>query len=146
MKPKKKVVLFPEIGLVKIFSSLTHPHSRMCIRIYIFSISKNKETSKKPRKQKRQKKISKRREYLWKIDYKNKFVGTRVKIFLVTSIFGSHRFFIFWPDQVILYFSFLKLLMQQSNITIKFGNLKSFLKWQCPLKTFLKPMFSTKNQ
>ena len=31
-----KVVLFPEISRVKLFLSLTRPHSRMCIRIYIF--------------------------------------------------------------------------------------------------------------
>ena len=32
----KKVVLFPEIGLVKNCSSLIRPHNGMCIRIYIF--------------------------------------------------------------------------------------------------------------
>ena len=45
----KKVVLFPEIGRVKFFISLTRPHSRMCIKIYIFNkktttIEKVKET------------------------------------------------------------------------------------------------------
>ena len=29
----KKIVLFPEIDRVKIFMSLTRPHSRMCIKI-----------------------------------------------------------------------------------------------------------------
>ena len=33
---QKKVVLFPEIGRVKFFLSLTHPYSRMCIRIFFF--------------------------------------------------------------------------------------------------------------
>ena len=36
----KKVVLFPEIGRVKSFLSLTRPHSQMCIRIYIFNFKK----------------------------------------------------------------------------------------------------------
>ena len=32
----KKVVLFPEVGRVKTFLSITRPHRRMSIRIYIF--------------------------------------------------------------------------------------------------------------
>ena len=32
----KNVVLFPVIGWMKNFSSLTRPHSRICIRTYIF--------------------------------------------------------------------------------------------------------------
>ena len=64
----KKVILFPEIAWVKIFSSFTHPHSRMCIRIYIFRFKqkkhiqtkskkklKKKEKQKKPKKKKRNK-------------------------------------------------------------------------------------------
>ena len=39
----KKVVLFPEISRVKIFLSLTRPHSRMCIRIYIFNLKNKKQ-------------------------------------------------------------------------------------------------------
>ena len=46
LRSKKKVILFPEIGRVKTFLSLTRPHSRMCIRS-VFLISKNKLTSKK---------------------------------------------------------------------------------------------------
>ena len=38
----KKVVLFPELARVKTFLSLTGPHSRMCIRIYIFKFKKVK--------------------------------------------------------------------------------------------------------
>ena len=65
----EKGILFPEIDQVKIFLSLTHPHSQMCIRIHIFLISKNKQTSKiKTRTQKKQKKQKKKRDYLWKID------------------------------------------------------------------------------
>ena len=36
--PKKRVVLFPEIGRVNFFLSLTRWHGRMCIRIYVFLI------------------------------------------------------------------------------------------------------------
>ena len=34
----KKVALLPEIDRVKISLSLTHPHNRMCIKIYIFNL------------------------------------------------------------------------------------------------------------
>ena len=64
LKPKIKVVLFPEIGQVKDFLSLTRPHSRMRIRIYNFNL---KEKKKKKRKQKKQKKPKKNTKYLWKI-------------------------------------------------------------------------------
>ena len=50
----KKVVLFPEIGWVKIFSSLTRLHSRMCSRLYIFNFKK-KKTKKKHKKTKKAK-------------------------------------------------------------------------------------------
>ena len=58
----KRVVLFPEIGWVNIFLSLTRSHSRMCIRIYIsnFKKSKNRKTKKKTRIQKKQKKLKKK--------------------------------------------------------------------------------------
>ena len=65
-KAKKKiVVLFPEIGRVKISSSLTRPHSHMCIRIYIFCFKQKNHThrnkkQKKPKKKK--KKIEKKKE------------------------------------------------------------------------------------
>ena len=54
IKPKK-VVLFPEIGEVKIFLSLTRPHSRMCIRIIIFCFKKT-HTGKQKAGQTKQKK------------------------------------------------------------------------------------------
>ena len=46
---KKIVVLFPEIGLVKISFSIIRPHSQMCMRIYNFCLTpthnqKTKET------------------------------------------------------------------------------------------------------
>ena len=46
---KSKVVLLPEFRQVKVFSWLTHPHSCMCIRIYIFCF---KQTKKKTYTQK----------------------------------------------------------------------------------------------
>ena len=55
----KKVVLFPEIGRVKFFSSLTHPHSRMCIRIYIFCSKKKTHTQTKTKKKQKKKKRKK---------------------------------------------------------------------------------------
>ena len=42
----KKVVLFPEIGRAKIFVSVTHPHSRMFIRIYVFNLKKTNKQVK----------------------------------------------------------------------------------------------------
>ena len=58
-RPKKKVVLFPEIGQMKNFSSLTRPHSRMCIRINIFCFKQKKTQIKK---QKKLKKIEKQKK------------------------------------------------------------------------------------
>ena len=59
MRPEK-VVLFPEVGRVQIFLSLTRPHSGMCIRIYTFNWKnktkkkqKDKEKAKKTKKEKR---------------------------------------------------------------------------------------------
>ena len=48
LKPRpKKVVLFPEIGRVNFFLSLTDPRSRNFIRIYIFCFKKKKKGKKK---------------------------------------------------------------------------------------------------
>ena len=41
-----KVVLFPEIGLVKIFLSLTHLHSGNCVRVYAFIFKKQTKKQK----------------------------------------------------------------------------------------------------
>ena len=47
-RAKKKVVLFLEIDRVKIFSSPTCLHSRMCIRIYLlFQTKKHTQNTKK---------------------------------------------------------------------------------------------------
>ena len=60
----KRVVLFPEIAWIEFFLSLTCPHSRMCIRIYILNFkkqtSKTTTTTKKARIQKKQKKLKKK--------------------------------------------------------------------------------------
>ena len=44
---QKKVVLFPKIGRVKVFLSLTHPRSQMCVRIYLFKLKKQQTNNKK---------------------------------------------------------------------------------------------------
>ena len=59
MRPKN-VVLFPEIGQVKSLLSLTCPHSRMCIRIYIFNLKKNKNNNNNKTKKEKQTKKEKR--------------------------------------------------------------------------------------
>ena len=62
----KKVVLFPEIGRVKSFLLLTHLHSRICIRTYIFNfkklflISKNRQAKKQEYKKVKETKEEKR--------------------------------------------------------------------------------------
>ena len=72
----KKGVLFPEIGPVKIFLSLTRPHSRMCIRIHVSNLKQKTKKAKKKKKKakkknktedKKQKKLKKKKQYLWKI-------------------------------------------------------------------------------
>ena len=47
---QKKVALFPEIGRVKKFLPPTHLHnkSKMCMRIYIFSLKKHTQLKKIP--------------------------------------------------------------------------------------------------
>ena len=86
----KKVALFPEIDRAKIFY---HSPARIieCVSEYTFLISKNnKQTNKNNnnnnKNKKKQKKLKKKRDYLRKIDWKNKFAVARVKFFLVTRI------------------------------------------------------------
>ena len=64
----KKVVLFLQINQVKIFLSLTHPHSWICIRIYIFNFEKQTNKQKKTRMQKKQKTLKNKGEHIQKID------------------------------------------------------------------------------
>ena len=58
----KKVLLFPEIGQVKIFLSPTHPHIRMCIRIYIFVLKNTHTQTKKKAKKTKEKRKKETRE------------------------------------------------------------------------------------
>ena len=44
---QQKVILFLETDRVKKILSLTHAHSRMCIRTYIFSFKKQTNKKKK---------------------------------------------------------------------------------------------------
>ena len=51
---KKIVVLFPEIGLVKISFSIIRPHSQMCMRIYNFCLTPtHNEKAKETKEEKR---------------------------------------------------------------------------------------------
>ena len=63
----KNIVLFQENYQVKIFLSVSRPHSRMCIRIYTFNLKKKQTNKKETRIQKKKKG---EREYLQKIDKK----------------------------------------------------------------------------
>ena len=63
----KNVVLFQENYQVKIFLSVSRPHSRMCIRIYTFNFKKKQTNKKETRIQKKKKG---EREYLQKINKK----------------------------------------------------------------------------
>ena len=69
--------------------SLTHPQSRMFLRIYIFNF-KNKQTSKKTQESKKAKETKEEK----RISPENKFAATRVKIFLVTRISGNKSCFL----------------------------------------------------
>ena len=58
VRPKQKVVLFPEIDRMKKILSLTHLHSRMCIKICIFKFKKHQTNKQKTRIQKKPKKTN----------------------------------------------------------------------------------------
>ena len=60
IRPKKSLV--SGNGRVKIFSSLTCPHSCMCIRIYIFCFKQKKKHTHRNKKQKKLKKIEKQKK------------------------------------------------------------------------------------
>ena len=77
----------------EIFLSVTRPHSRMCIRIYILNFKKQ-QTNKRKQESKKQKKLKKQREFLRKIDKKKKKnAAARLKIFLDTRISGNKSIF-----------------------------------------------------
>ena len=65
--------MFPEIGRVEIFLSLTLPHIQMCIRIYIFNFKKhqtNKQKKTRIKKAKQAKQTKEEKRNLRKIDLK----------------------------------------------------------------------------
>ena len=111
----KKVVLFPEIGLLKLFLSLTLPHGQMYIRIYIFNFKKqrtNKQTKtiiKKTKKTKKEKRISPENRFK-KINLRP--LGWR---FFMSPTFPETRVFSFFslaPLQQILFKEREKRMMQ----------------------------------
>ena len=79
----KKIVFFPQIGRVKIFSSLTRPDSRMCIRIYIFRFKQKKQTHTNKQKAKETKEIKKQ---------KNSKKKRRKKMLLAISVENLARY------------------------------------------------------
>ena len=99
---QKKVVLFPEIGRVKNFLSVTCPHSRICSSIYIFDF--NEQTSKKQKQEYEKVKESKDKKRMSPENRlkKNKFAAARLKNFLVTHISGN-KSTLFWPYSKKLY-------------------------------------------
>ena len=96
----KKVVLFLEIGRMKIFLSLTRLHIWICIRIYIFNFNNNEQTVKKqePRKTKEtkeEKKIANENLLKRKICHPGENFSRNPHIFRKTGIifFGLTLFF-----------------------------------------------------
>ena len=73
----KKVVLFPEIGRVKLFLSLTRPHSRMCIRVLSFSFKKQTSKQKAPKIQKKAKETKEEKRIFPENRLKKIFFGRR---------------------------------------------------------------------
>ena len=70
LSDQKKSSIVSGSRLVENLLITHHPHSRMCIRIYIFNF-KNKQTSEnKTKNTKKQKKLKKNRDYLRKIESK----------------------------------------------------------------------------
>ena len=86
---QRKIVSFPEIDRVKKNLSLTRPHSRICIRIYIFNFKKQQQQQKKIKKAKE----TKEDNIFGKSIKENKFAAALLKIFLVTRISENKSFF-----------------------------------------------------
>ena len=61
-RPETKAVFLTEINRVKIFLSLTRPHSRMSIRIYIFNFQKKKKKKKQEDKKRKRERNYRRDE------------------------------------------------------------------------------------
>ena len=66
---RKKIILVSRNRPGEFFLMNLRPHSRMCMRLYIFKFKKQQtNNNKKNKNQKKQKKLMKKREYLRKID------------------------------------------------------------------------------
>ena len=100
---QKKVVLFPEIGRVKFFLSLTRSHSWMCIRIHIFNFKKqtSKEKQNKARIQKKTKEIKEEK----RIFPENRFKKINLRL-LGRRFFSSPAF----PETRVFFRSYCTLL------------------------------------
>ena len=92
---QKKVVLFPEIGRVKLFLSFTRLYSGMCIRIYIFNFKKQQTNNKKTRVKKAKETKEEKRISPENRLKKKKFAAAWVKIFLFTLISGNKSIIFF---------------------------------------------------
>ena len=101
-KAKKKIVLFPEIGRMKNFLSLSRPHSWLCIITYIFNFKKHQINKQKETRIQKSKRNLKRKEKISEKSVKiNKFGAAQVKIFPAIRISGNKSNF-FWPNAEIL--------------------------------------------
>ena len=133
---RKKVVMFPEIGRVKFFWSLTRPHSRMCIRIYIFHF-KTQQINKQTNKKARIKKAKETKEEQW-ISPKNQFAAVRLKVFFITRISGNKRFLSFFLFFfLVLWRSFLPKFSILMNFYLFIVNIRFICDGEIYLLTYL---------
>ena len=68
LRPKKSSLLSGNRPGEKL---LTHPHSQIWIRIYVFNFKKQAKKERKNKNTKKEKETKEKREYLRKIDRKN---------------------------------------------------------------------------
>ena len=91
---QKKVVLFLEIRRVKIFLSLTHPHSRTCVGIYTFNLkqknSNNNNNNKKQEDKKKQKKLENKKNIGGKSNRLRCYRLRNHSICYTTTIYAVH--------------------------------------------------------
>ena len=113
---QKKVVLFPEIGRVKIFLSLTRSHSRIWIIIYIFKFKEQQtNNNKKPKRIKKAKEINEEKRTSPENRWKNLNLRPPGKMFLVTRISGNKSIIFFglscWGVLVVNFEHILHILL-----------------------------------
>ena len=85
LRPKKSSLVSGNRLGEKIFIT-HHPHSRMCIRIYIFNFKKQTNKQKNKQEYKKAKETKEERKKSLENRLKNKFAAARVKIFLANRI------------------------------------------------------------